>query len=325
MEYPLAPAPSDGISSIKFSRSSNLLLVSSWDQSVRLYDAQQNQLRARFDGASPVLDCCFSDDSKGFSGGLDRAVKMHELNTQTESVLGYHDQGVRCVEFADATGQLVTGGWDSAVKLWDPRSQTQAALTHTAMQPGKILTMAVSENRLIVGTHGRYVQIWDLRKMAEPEQRRESSLKYQTRAIRCSPDREGYVLSSVEGRVAVEYFDQRAEAQAKKYAFKCHRSSAAGKETIFPVNAIAFHPVYGTFATGGCDGVVNVWDGANKKRLSQLRQFPTSIAALDYNHDGSLLAVACSYTFEEGEKDHPEDSIFVKVVADSDVKPKPKK
>lgn len=27
---------------------------------------------------------------------------------------------------------------------------------------------------------------------------------------------------------------------------------------------------YGTFATGGCDGIVNVWDGNNKKRLYQV-------------------------------------------------------
>jgi cell cycle arrest protein BUB3 len=30
----------------------------------------------------------------------------------------------------------------------------------------------------------------------------------------------GYVLTSVEGRVAVEYFDNSAEAQSRRYAFK---------------------------------------------------------------------------------------------------------
>jgi hypothetical protein len=39
-------------------------------------------------------------------------------------------------------------------------------------------------------------------------------------AHRC---RAGYALSSVEGRVAMEYFDQSAESQKRKYAFKCHR------------------------------------------------------------------------------------------------------
>lgn len=58
---------------------------------------------------------------------------------------------------------------------------------------------------------------------------------------------------------------------------------------------------YGTFATGGCDGLVNLWDGSNKKRLYQYNKYPTSIAALAFNRDGSLLAVASSYTYELGE------------------------
>ena len=74
------------------------------------------------------------------------------------------------------------------------------------------------------------------------------------------------------GRVAVEFFDQNPEVQKKKYAFKCHRAKENGIESIFPVNAIAFHKQYGTFATGGSDAFVNMWDGANKKRLCQFHQ-----------------------------------------------------
>ncbi|XP_047249698.1 uncharacterized protein LOC124885628 isoform X1 [Capsicum annuum] len=33
---------------------------------------------------------------------------------------------------------------------------------------------------------------------------------------------------------------------------------------------IAYHHIYGTFATGSCNGDVNFWDGNNKKRLYQL-------------------------------------------------------
>jgi cell cycle arrest protein BUB3 len=34
--------------------------------------------------------------------------------------------------------------------------------------------------------------------------------------------------------------------------------------------------------------------------------------------------VASSYTFEDGEKDHPPDEIFVRAISDADVLPKPK-
>jgi len=41
-------------------------------------------------------------------------------------------------------------------------------------------------------------------------------------------------------------------------------------DVVFPVNVVAYHPGFGTFATGGGDGVVNIWDGNNKKRLFQV-------------------------------------------------------
>lgn len=46
-----------------------------------------------------------------------------------------------------------------------------------------------------------------------PEQERESSLKFQTRCVRCFTDATGFALSSVEGRVAMEYFDPSDTAQ----------------------------------------------------------------------------------------------------------------
>ena len=45
--------------------------------------------------------------------------------------------------------------------------------------------------------------------------------------------------------------DVGGAAQAKRYAFKCHRKSDTGQDTVYPVNALAFHPSYGTFASGG--------------------------------------------------------------------------
>lgn len=72
----------------------------------------------------------------------------------------------------------------------------------------------------------------------------------------------------------------------------------------------------------GCDGVVNIWDPENKKRLFQITGYPTSVAALAFNHDGSQLAVAASYTYELGEKEHPADAIYVRQVQESEVRPK---
>ena len=51
--------------------------------------------------------------------------------------------------------------------------------------------MCIAGERLVVGTSGRNVNVYDLRQMGAPEQRRESSLKFQTRCIRAFIDNTG--------------------------------------------------------------------------------------------------------------------------------------
>jgi cell cycle arrest protein BUB3 len=69
--------------------------------------------------------------------------------------------------------------------------------------------------------------------------------------------------------------------------------------------------------------MINVWDGRNKKRLCQFHKYPTSIASVDFSRDGALMAIASSYTFEELDKPHPADTIFIRQGSE-EFRPKPK-
>ncbi len=105
------------------------------------------------------------------------------------------------------------------------------------------------------------------------------------------------------------------------------------------MNALAFHPTQGTFATGGGDGTVSVWDHQQKKRVATLAHpgaasgaFPNSIASLAFSPSGARLAIAASYGWEQGDPallpgaaQLAADAVFVRDVAEADVKPKPKK
>lgn len=41
------------------------------------------------------------------------------------------------------------------------------------------------------------------------------------------------------------------------FSFKCHR---VDNTIVHSINTINFHPVYGTFITGGSDGALYTWD-----------------------------------------------------------------
>lgn len=235
-QFELAQNPSDVISAVKFAPDTpTRLLVSSWDKNVYLYDTHAEpggKLLQRYESPAPVLDVCFGrDDNEAFSCGLDWEVRRINLETGEQTVLSRHNQGVRNVIYSQKHRLLVSGSWDSTLHLHDLDRPGE----FTAVQlPSKPFSLSVSPTKLVVAMASRAVNIYQLDELknlagqggainVEPWQTRESSMKYMTRAVACMPNDDGYASSSIEGRVAVEWFDPSPESQDRKYAFKCHR------------------------------------------------------------------------------------------------------
>lgn len=375
----LPDAPTDGVSRMLYlptsTSSSPRLASTSWDGTVCLYDtSDRKRVLSHAMESGPLLSLAApSTMNTVVTGGLDGSIRMLDFETSNLQTIGRHgmessDGKVACsclaalsslTQTQSGTPALIaSAGWDRQFHVWDIRQQTPVA---TVKLPGKAFSMDYDavHDRVVVATSGRRTCFFDVRNPASVDStmvlERESSLKYQTRCVRFFPDGAAIALGSVEGRVAVEFLDELNVPSAggrKKYAFKCHRSG----DLVYPVNCIEFHPSYGTFATGGCDGSVGtycnenaerrwkvfalvslshssiypsfcflvLWDGLNKKKLTTLPPFPTSISTLAFSPDGTELAIASSYTFEDGERAHPRDEIYVRKVLDHECRPKSK-
>jgi cell cycle arrest protein BUB3 len=303
-----------------------------------------------------------SSSSKIYTGGIDGSIRQFDIETSTASLIGMHgannnssddaNKKVACSTLStihdESSSLIASAGWDAKFHLWDIRCSSSTANKHqpviTLDLPGKAFGMDTSRDgtKVVVATSGRKNCFIDVRSssllevtttndkensnqppIANMLLQRDSSLKYQTRCIKFFPSTQGIAIGSIEGRVAIEYLADIGipppnPENKKKYAFKCHRVN----DTIYPVNDIVFHPTHGTFATGGADGTVVTWDGQSKKKLSSLAKLPTSVACLAFNRDGTELAMASSYTFEEGERDHPREEIYVREILEGEVKPK---
>ncbi|KAH8678878.1 mitotic checkpoint protein-like protein BUB3 [Tricladium varicosporioides] len=345
IQYELSQPPSDAVSSVKFAPGlSTRLLVSSWDRHAYLYDIsgeeEGGKLIEKYEHRAPVLDVCFgADDSEAFSAGMDWQVKRINLETGEQIALSAHEAPVNKVVYSKEHSLLVSSSWDSTLKFHDLKNPEKEPTT--IKLPAKPHSLSVTASKLVVAMASRLVFIYELQStlmlasqsngvMSElqPWQQRESSLKFMTRAVACMPNDDGYASSSIEGRVAVEWFDPSAESQARKYAFKCHRQpdpDNEGTDIVYPVNALAFHPVFGTFASGGGDGVVAFWDATAKRRIRQYPKYTHSVAALCFSNDGKYLAIGVCPGFENGQEEYSgegQTKVYIRELGETEAKGK---
>jgi len=165
----------------------------------------------------------------------------------------------------------------------------------------------------------RNILVYNLMNPGQVVKTIQSPLKYQLRACAIFPDKTGFIVGSIEGRVAVQHFgDTPADiayvpsftvsvvvkthalspthchfvVHSKNFAFKCHRDTSSN---VYPINALCFHMTEGSFATCGSDGAFHFWDKDSRSRLKQFAACPLPIVAANFNKDGTIFAYAQSY------------------------------
>jgi mRNA export factor len=272
-----------------------------------------------------------------FSAGCDGAVRMWNP-TQGPSavqVIGRHDQPVKSMKFLPKHNVLVTGSWDRTVRVWDTRQPTAAA---TLQHPERVYAMDAKEDAIVVGTADRQVHVYNVANINNKMAQFESSLKYQTRCISIFHDLQGFAMGCIEGRVAIEYFEdmqkkiQNAQTTAasnklpvKNFVFKCHRDN----NNIYSVNAIDFHH-YNTFCTAGSDGTFCWWDKDARHRLAAFEKdkLRCPITVAKFNPMGNMMLYALSYDWSKGaEQNNPQlgNNIVYHPVVDDEIAPKDRK
>lgn len=325
-------AGDDGISSLIWSPTQNILASTNWDSGVRVWEVQEQngQVRAEpkakvnHENQAPVLASCFTPDGgKVISAGADKAVRMWQLGqnppNNTPQQIGVHDTPVSCVGYLPTSNMVVSGGWDRKLKFWDMRQPNPAG---SLDMPERVYDLDVRGNLLVVAMAGRHIISYDV--SGEPREftRKESPLKYQSRCISCFTDTTGFAVGSIEGRVGIHYLQKVAGKDS--FAFKCHRQESQ----VYSVNAICFHNQFGTFATVGSDGVVNFWDKDNKQRLKGFNAIQRPIPCANFNAQGNLFAYASSYDWSKGSQFHAPgtpNEIFIHYTPEDEIKPKGKK
>ncbi|KAF9975218.1 hypothetical protein BGZ73_001200 [Actinomortierella ambigua] len=325
----VTPGPTDAISGLAFSPQADLLAASSWDNNVRIYEIQANGTsvaKSMYSHDAPALSVAWSrDGTKIASGGADKQAKMFDITTGQSQVVAQHDAPIKEVRWVDGP-ILATGSWDKTIKYWDLRQQTPVT---TVALPERLYTMDAVGMLMVAGTAERHILIYNLNNPSQPFKTMQSPLKWQTRTISCFPNATGYAVGSIEGRVAIQYVEDKD--QGGNFSFRCHREGGTtqrDKATIYPVNSIQWNPVFGTFSTAGGDGGIVFWDKDAKQKLKVFDKVNQPIAASCFNSKGNIFAYGVGYDWHKGHsgaQQGTQNKIMLKSVNEADIKPRQKR
>ncbi|KNC49531.1 RNA export 1 [Thecamonas trahens ATCC 50062] len=315
------PAPTDGVSSLAWS-SQDFLVATSWDCEVRCWQvggAQGAVPVASSSHQAPVL--CSAWEGSGnmvVTGGCDNVVQAWDLGSGATSQVGEHSAPVKEVAYSDELNCVLSASWDSTLKAWDLRSSAPA---FDLALPQRAFTMDATFPLVAVGCAERQVVLYDIRKLGVPYKHFHSPLKYQTRKLAVFPDATGFAISSIEGRVAIHYVEEKDSSF--NFAFRCHRID----NSIYAVNGISFNKAHGTFVTCGSDGTWAVWDKDSKKRLYQSPVHENSISDVAFSHTGAFIAYAVSFDWHKGAEFYApataKNSVCITATSPSMIQPRP--
>ena len=193
--YEVPQGPNDTISALAWSPSFNHLAASSWDNSVRVWEVSASGVQIQavpkfaWNHDAPALCVCFSKDgSTVFSGGCDNQLKMKNLQSQQEQVIGKHDAPICSVFYVDEIKMIITGSWDKTVRFWNGQNPTPVM---TLNQPERVYCMDIKHPLMVVGMADRKLNVYNLDQIQQgnqnPFQSKQTKLMMQTRVVRFQP------------------------------------------------------------------------------------------------------------------------------------------
>jgi WD40 repeat protein/beta-lactamase regulating signal transducer with metallopeptidase domain len=243
-----------GVASLAFSPDGSTLASSSWDLTIRLWDARTGDSRGEFASTEAVARLAFSPDGRTLaSAGEDRVLTLWEVDGGSELARIEGFQGPICAVAFDPDGRRIAtgGGRDGKdggfgeVKVFDV--QTRQVLADLPGHTRSVRSLAFSPDGLTLATGGvdSTVRLWDLE--AKKPRLVLGGFPDCIRALVFSPD--GRSLAVAGRGQGVALLD--ASSGGEVVRFVGHGGTVLG---------LAFSPDGRTLATGGLDASIKLWD-----------------------------------------------------------------
>ncbi|KAH0486015.1 MAG: hypothetical protein KVP17_000450 [Porospora cf. gigantea B] len=320
--YEFGHPPEDTVSKVRFASGAGptggwLLAASSWDGSLRVWEVQQDasktqvsqtsqrynsQALALFKQESPVLSTAWADYVL-FSGQSDGSVKMHDLKTRQEQLLGKHDAAVSSVAVSSAMNVIFTGSFDGTIRVWDGRQQ---GAVHTFNPGCRVFDLDTDNHALVAVGSEQKVVLYNLNNPGQPQWTPPVQLKLSLRRVACHPHSMHYAVGGTEGRL--EWMPYQESDRNDVYTVKAHPTGAGSSGKLVPVHDITFHPTMNFGVSCASDHSLFAWATEKRRsttstpttRFKQVAETGRTATTCDFSPDGSAVAFGLGYDWTRG-------------------------
>ncbi len=267
------------VRSVGFAASGQVIFSSSHDKSVRFWSAISGQLQGMVrEKASWVTAQLSPDDERLFTASQDKSIKIWNAKSgrlASPPLKKHTDLVTTLVVTPDAT-QLISGGRDRVINLWQLHGKGGQLIQTLDGQQGFIYALALSTDGKILASGGndRRVILWNL------AERRVLNILNQnfsfTRALAFSSTRNGLAVAGQSGGLC--FWD--ISTQNLLFNLEGHLGS---------VLSIDISPDGRMLVSSGEDATVKLWDLENRKLVVSLEGHRDRVNSVKFSPDGQNI------------------------------------
>jgi serine/threonine protein kinase/WD40 repeat protein len=229
---------------------------------------------------APVVALAYAPEGSTLaSASQDRTIRLWKL-TGGPCLATLEGAGaVRVLAFSPDGQSLVSAGGEPSLHIWDPvtfRERSRLVTSHPTVVRDLVFVLPTSDQLFTVGDENLKAW-WSL---AEQKQIGGRYLPAAGWSLAFSPGSEHFAVGLGNGTVRL----------CKHHSLEEH--DLAGHQG--PVKVLAFAPDGKLLASGGADGVVNLWDTDLAAKRTVLDAHAGAIESLSFSPDGKVLATAAA-------------------------------
>jgi WD40 repeat protein len=267
------------VTSVAFSTDGKQIVSGSYDNTVRVWDAQTGVKRAVLEGHTDlVTSVAFSADGKQIvSGSEDETVRVWDAQTGVEcAMLEGHTEPVTSVAFSMDGKQLISGSKDRTVRVWDAQTGVERAVLESHTNWVTSVAFSTDGKQIVSGSHDRTVRVWDAQTGVERAVLEGYS---SVDSVALSTDGKQIISGSWDNTVRV--WDAQTGVQCT--VLEGHTNS---------VTSVAFSTDGKQIVSGSHDKTIRVWDAQTGAQRAVFQGHTRLVNYVAFSTDGKQIVSA---------------------------------